>query len=210
MNTSIRILLLLIVGLNTFDARGSETNSTITQFTIETNQNDLIRSFAWGDPKDNVSAGVKTLNRSDRESMHADVLVCLLNIGKIDASQYAWIAPPDFQRVEWFMYDLSGKPIPYSPKYHPVDKKYQFISEVPRDAHHVHMGLLLLRNDFPRLYEQAMLTNVFQIENDGDYKLVVKARLMEIHDDLPLSTVILPPVSLTVHFQNGEIANKTN
>ena len=52
-----------------------------------------------------------------------------------------------------------------------------------------------------------VLTNVFDLREAGDYKLVAKARIMKINGDGSLSLVIFPPASLMIHVGESSKAN---
>ncbi len=103
--------------------------------------------------------------------------------------------------MEYYLYDSSGKVIPYLETYHPANKIYKSISKVPKNVHNVHEGTMWPPFTMP--YDQIALTNVFQIERGGDYKLVAKARIMKINGDGSLSVIEFPPVSLPIHWDQS-------
>jgi hypothetical protein len=164
---------------------------------LDTNYASLLRQFALGQPNGNISVGIS------KSSNPTNIFVCLLYAGQTNSSQL-WIAPPQFQRDEYYLYDASGNAIPYLASYHPVNKIYKTISEVPRDVHNVSKGLM--GPPFTMPYEQISLTKVFQIEHGGDYKLVVKGRIMKINDDSTLSVMVFPPVSLLIYLKSEEVS----
>ena len=61
---------------------------------------------------------------------------------------------------------------------------------------------------FSMPYEQSTLTDIFQIEHGGDYRLVAKGRIMKINDDSSLSIVEFPPVSLMIHLRDEDVNPK--
>jgi hypothetical protein len=98
--------------------------------------------------------------------------------------------------------------VPNLTTYHPDNKTYKSIYEVPKNVHNVYDGLM--GPPFSMPYEQIALTNVFQVEHGGDYTLVAKARIMKINDDKSLSTVEFPPVSLPIHIRDEDVPKKNN
>ena len=104
------------------------------------------------------------------------------------------MGPPQFQRVEYYLYDSSHKAVPYLAAYHPANTIYKTISKVPKNVHNVYVGLMGIDREVPTPYGQVALTNIFQIEHGGDYKLVAKGRIMKINDDSSLSIIDFPPV----------------
>jgi hypothetical protein len=167
-----------------------KTNSDTNLFSVDTN---LLNSFVLGQPTNDVSVGIL------KNSSPSNTVVCLLYVGQTKSRQF-WIAPPQFQRVEYYLYDSSGKVVPYLATYHPTNKKYKTIDEVPKNMHNVHEGIMWPPFSMP--YEQSSLTDIFQIEHGGDYKLVVRGRIMKINDDSSLSIVEFPSVSLPIHLDN--------
>jgi hypothetical protein len=117
------------------------------------------------------------------------------------AERSFWIAPPQFQRVEYFLYDSGGKPVLFSTEYSPPNREYKTLTEVPKGTHNEPKGIMM-ESQFPMFYDQAALTNIFQITNNGDYKLVVKVRIMKVNNDSTLSLMEFPSVSLPIHIAN--------
>ncbi len=177
-----------------------KTNSTADLLNeIQTN---LLKSFALGQPTNDISLGIKSVNSSQ-----SNIFVCLFYVGQTNSRQF-WIAPPRFQRVEYYLYDSSGKVVPYQATYHPANKIYKTISDVPKNVHGVREGLMAPPFSMP--YEQSTLTDIFQIEHGGDYRLVAKGRAMKINDDGSLSIIEFPPVSLPIHLRDEDMPTKSN
>ena len=61
---------------------------------------------------------------------------------------------------------------------------------------------------FSMPYEQNTLTDIFQIEHGGDYRLVAKGRIMKIKDDGSLSVMEFPPVSLPIHLRDEDVETR--
>ena len=59
-------------------------------------------------------------------------------------------------------------------------------------------------------YDEITLTNIFQVEHGGDYKLVAKGRIMKINGDSSLSVMEFPPVSLPIHIRDEDVPQKAN
>ena len=77
---------------------------------------------------------------------------------------------------------------------------------MPKNVFDVHEGTMFA----PFLktpYDAMVLTNVFDLREAGDYKLVAKARIMKINGDGSLSLVIFPPASLMIHVGESSKAN---
>ena len=157
----------------------------------------VVNMFSLGQPTDNIRIGVS------KKPLEGQTFVCLFYIARTNSNQL-WIAPPKFQRAEYFLYDSSHKPVPYSPTYHPPGKTYKNISEVPKNIFNVHEGTMLAPFTMP--YDTMVLTNVFRLREPGDYKLVAKARIMKINGDGSLSLVSFPPASLMIHMDESFVA----
>jgi hypothetical protein len=158
----------------------------------------VLDKFTLGQPRDNIRVGIS------KEPMEGQTFVCLFYVGRTNSNQL-WIAPPKFQRAEYFLYDSSHKPVPYAPTYHPPGKTYKNISEVPKNVFNVHEGTM--SSPFRMPYDVITLTNVFELADDGNYTLVAKARIMKINSDGSLSLVSFPQASLTVHVDRSSLAN---
>lgn len=209
----IRILIFLcIVSLaNIFLVEAAEmktikTNSDTTEIgVIYTN---FLNSFVWGQPTNNLSLGIKFLNPTVCKAGQPDVLVYLLNVGPTNMGWNVWIGPPNFQRVEFQLFDSAKKDLPYSVVYHPVSKVYKTASEIPKNIHNVRIGQVAPRRDFPAPYDEIILTNVFRIGRGGDYVLVAKGRIMKINSDSSLRMVEFPPISLSIHLDDQVVSKK--
>jgi hypothetical protein len=176
--------------------KASETTQDISnKIVLNANYTNLLKEFALGEMTNGICVGIL-------KKPQPNFYVCLLYVGQTNSSQL-WIAPPKFQRGEYYLYDSSGKVIPYLEKYHPANTIYNFISKVPKNVHNVYEGLM--GPPFAMPYDQIALTNVFQIEQGGDYKLVVKCRIMKIQDDGSLSVMEFPPVSLPIHLRDEDV-----
>lgn len=175
-------------------------NSNSNIIRSNTNYVKYTELYALGEPTNDICVGVL-------KKPNPNFYVCLFYVGQTNSNQL-WIAPPQFQRGEYYLYDSSGKAMPYLAKYHPANKIYKTSHEVPKNIHNLYEGLM--GSPFTMPYDQIALTNVFQVEQGGDYKLVVKGRIMKINDDSSLSVVKFPPVSLTVHFQNEDVSHMAN
>ena len=168
-------------------------------FAGETATTNLAKYFALGQSTNDISLGILT------NSSESNIFVCLLYVGQTNSRQF-WVAPPQFQRVEYYLYDSSAKVVPYLATYHPINKNYETISEVPKNVNNVHEGIMW--SPFPMPYDQAILTNIFQIEHSGNYKLIVKGRIMKINADSSLSMVKFPPVSLAIHLGDEDVSKE--
>jgi hypothetical protein len=171
----------------------NQTNSNITAFSA--NHINIPSDFVLGQSTNDISIGISSLSCSN-------IFVCLFYVGQTNSSQL-WVAPPQFKRVEYYLYDSSGKAIPYLATYHPASKIYKTILEVPKNVHGVHKGTMWPPFTMP--YDQVTLTNVFQVGHAGDYKLVVKGRIMKINDDSSLSILEFPLVSMPVHLREQDL-----
>ncbi len=177
----------------------------------QTNSNAaFIKEFVWSAPTNNLSLGITYLNPTNHFGEKSGVLVYLLDVGPTNTTWWRWMGPPQFKRVEYYLYDSSQKVVPYSATYHTSNKFYKTVSEIPQNVHNVRVGHVILSREVPVPYDQITLTNIFQIEHGGDYKLVVKGRIMKINDDSSLSVVRFPPVSLTIHLGDEDVPKKPN
>lgn len=161
----------------------------------------LLDDFALGQPANDIVVGIS------KRALPSDIFVCLFYIGQTNSNQL-WIAPPQFQRVDYFLYDSSNQAVSYSRTYNPANKTYKLISEVPKNVFNVYEGLMGAPFTMP--YDQVVLTNVFQIVRAGDYKLVARGRIMKINNDGTLRLVEFPPASLTIHIDDEDETNKAN
>jgi hypothetical protein len=192
------ILFCLTNLINLPGIRAADTNQPhFNGVVLNTNYASLLKQFVLGQPQSNISVGIS------KSSNPTNIFVCLVYVGQTNSSQ-SWIAPPQFQRAEYYLYDASGNVIPYLAYYRPANKIYKTISEVPKDVHNVSKGLMWPPFTMP--YEQISLNKVFQIEHGGDYKLVVKGRIMKINDDSTLSVVVFPAVSLLIYLKSEEVS----
>lgn len=191
-----------LVGLISFSRAEADetTQANSNKIVLNANYTNLLKDFALGEPTNDICVGIL-------KKPQPNLFVCLLYVGQTNSNQL-WIAPPKFQRGEYYLYDSSGKVIPYLVKYHPANKIYKSISKVPKNEHNVYEGLM--GPPFTMPYDQIALTNVFQIEQGGDYKLVVKGRIMKINDDSSLSVVEFPPVLLPVHIRDEDVPHRAN
>jgi hypothetical protein len=162
---------------------------------LEANSTNFLNGYVCGQPTNDISVGIRFFNSSQ-----SNIMVCLLSTNEANSHQL-WIAPPKFQRVEYYLYDSSRKAVPYLAAYHPANKIYKTISQVPKNVHGVHKGTMWPPFSMP--YEQNTLKDIFQIEHGGDYKLVAKGRLMKINDDGSLSVIEFPLVSIPVHLDQS-------
>lgn len=160
-------------------------------------QTNRSNGFVVGQPTNNISIGIRFLNGSQSE-----LFVCLLADPQANSQQF-WVAPPDFQRVEYSLSDSAGKAISYLPTYRPPKRVYKTISEVPKNLHGAREGTMWPPFSMP--YMESRLTDIFQIDHAGDFNLVVKGRIMEINGDSSLSLIEFPPVSLTLHLRQQDI-----
>jgi len=183
-----------------FSAEAAEIIQTNSGSALDATCTEFVNSFVWGQPINNLSLGITYLNPSNRSGEKSDVLVCLLDVGPTNITWWRWMGPPQFQRVELYLYDSSGRVVPYLATYHPANKIYKILSEVPKNVHNVRIGHIIPSREFPVPYERIALTNIFQIEHGGDYKLVARGRIMKINDDSSLSIIEFPPISLPIHW----------
>jgi hypothetical protein len=145
--------------------KASETDcASLANSVYSANYTNLLNYFVLGQPTNDICVGISKLSQ-------ATAIICLFYVGETNSNRL-WIAPPRFQRAEYYLYDSFGN---------------------------VHEGLI--SPPFTMPYDEASLTNIFQIEHRGDYKLLVKGRIMKINDDSSLSIMEFPLVSLAVHIQ---------
>jgi hypothetical protein len=156
----------------------------------------FVNGYDLGLPTNGICVGVKSL-----DSSQSTVIVCLLTLGQTNSHQL-WIAPPQFQRVQYSLFDSSHKEVPYRKSYHPANKIFKSISEIPKNVHNVHEGTMW--PPFPMPYEETPLIDIFQIEHGGVYELVAKGRILKINDDSSLSLVEFPAVSIPIHVQKSD------
>ncbi len=203
MKIKLLVLLCLVSLANCLVAEAVETPQTKSHAPErDATGTNSLNGYVCGKPTNDILAAIRFF-----ELPQPNVMVCLLNVGQTNSRQL-WIAPPQFQRVEYYLYDSSGKVVPYLATYHPANKIYKTISEVPKNVHNVYKGLM--GSPFPMPYDQAILTNIFQIEHGGNYKLTAKGRIMKINADSSLSVVMFPPVSLTIHLADKDVPEKLN
>lgn len=199
----IKILILFCfasLSLLTIEAADTtQTNSNATP--LDANHTNFLNGYVCGQPTNDISVGIRFFNSSQ-----SNIFVCLFPAGQTNRQQL-WIAPPQFQRVEYYLYDSFHKAVPYLATYHPANKIYKTISDVPKNVHGVHEGTMW-GPPFSMPYEQSTLTDIFQIEHGGDYRLVAKGRIMKINDDSSLSIVEFPPVSLMIHLRDEDVNPK--
>jgi hypothetical protein len=198
MKIKLLFLLCLTGFLNVLVVGSVRANQTNVDATVSA----FIGRFTWSKPIEDLSLGVSFIRPADRFGDKSDVLIYLLDIGQTNKSKW-WIGPPKFQRCEYYLYDSLGKVTPYLTTYHPANKVYKTISEVPKNIHNVYIGLTGPYKETPVPYDRITLTNIFQIEHGGDYKLVAKGRLMKINDDGSLSVIEFPLVSIPVHLDQS-------
>ena len=200
-----KIFLFLFLGglANIFTVKAAETAQTDSNAAF-------IKRFVWSTPTNNLSLGITYLSPTNRSGQKADVLVYLLDVGTTNTTWWRWMGPPQFQRVEFNLYDSSQKIVPYLVSYHPANKAYKTISELPQNVHNVRVGHVIPSREVPSPYDQITLTNVFQIDHRGDYKLIAKGRIMKINADSSLSVVRFPPVSLQIHIRDEDVPKKLN
>lgn len=190
---SFLIYLINIPAINAAKTIGNsyDTSQPNSQYT------NLLTHFTLGQPTNGVCVGI--LNPAQPK-----LSVCLLCVGQTNRNQF-WIAPPQFQRVEYYLYDSStSKLVPYQKTYHTYNKVYNRIYDVPKNSHNAYQGVMWPPFSMP--YDQITLTNVFNIGHGGEYKLIARARIMKINRNSSLSVVEFPPVSLTIHVRDQDVA----
>jgi hypothetical protein len=175
----------------------TQTNSNAT--TLDANPGNFLNGYVCGKPTNGISAGIRFFNSSQ-----SNIMVCLFSTSQANRNQF-WIAPPQFQRVEYYLYDSSHKAVPYLATYHPANKIYKASHEVPKNVYNVYEGLMA--SPFTMPYEENTLTDIFQIKHGGDYRLVAKGRIMKINDDGSLSLMEFPQVSILIHLRNEDFGS---
>ncbi len=203
MKTKILIFLCLGGLANFFTVNAAETTQTNSDAAF-------IKELVWSAPTNNLSLGITYLSPTNRFGEKSDVLVYLLDVGPTNTTWWRWMGPPQFQRVKYHLYDSSQRAVPYSAKYRPTNKVYNTISEIPQNVHNVRVGHVILSREVPVPYDRITLTNIFQIEQGGDYTLVVKGRIIKINGDSSLSVVEFSPVSLAIHLRDEDVPKKSN
>jgi hypothetical protein len=198
-NVFILSFLVSFVSLLALDAaETTQTDFTITASTA--NDTNSLNGYVCGQATNGIAVAIKFFNSS-----HSNIMACLLSTSQVDRNQL-WIAPPQFQRIEYYLYDSSQKVVPYLAAYHPANRSFKTISDAPKNVHNVHEGTMWPPFSMP--YEQNTLTDIFQIEHGGDYRLVAKGRIMKIKDDGSLSVMEFPPVSLPIHLRDEDVETR--
>jgi len=201
MKTIIALLALLFINERFLVIKASENNQSNVDIAVHgENYTNFVSNFVLGQPTNDICLAIL-------KSTKPSAFICLYYVGRTNSNRF-WMAPPRFQRAEYYLYDSSGKVMPYLAAYHPDNKAYKSISDAAKNAHSVYEGLMAPPFTMP--YDQIALTNVFQVQHSGDYKLIVKGRIMKINDDSSLSILEIPPVSLLIHFREEDVPHGPN
>lgn len=205
------LTLFCFVSITVFQAVGEETtNQTAFNLTknisIDTN---IWLSVVWGKPTNNLCLIAKFLNPAKRTTEKYDVYFDLLEVGSTN-TYWNLRAPPKFQRVNLELYDESGKRVAYQSAH--VDftnEDYEYFSDIPKNGRGIRVGRIMPNRESPIPYDGINLTNIFQVEHDGNYKLVVKGRIIKVNlddgrnsGDHSLSIIEFPSISLPVQLNS--------